>query len=84
MGAVVEHGEEDELHEGVRVEQPPEVHDHPHGRRLDGVVLLGLVQGVGGLFQTLEYCLGVFEGILAKYEFWLVLATFGQNMSSWE
>ena len=92
MGAVVEHGEEDELHESVRVEQPPEVHDHPHGRRLDGVVLLGFVQGVRGLFQTftvlycftLLYCLGVFEGILAKYEFWLVLATFGQNMSSWE
>ena len=41
MGAVVEHGEQDELHEGVRVEQPPEVHDHPHRRRLDGVVLWG-------------------------------------------
>ena len=39
MRAVVEHREEDELHEGVRVEQPPEVHDHPHGRRLDRVVL---------------------------------------------
>ena len=47
MGAVVEHGEEDELHECVRVEQPPEVHNHPHGRRLDGVVLLGSKVSLG-------------------------------------
>ena len=40
MGAVVEHGEEDELHEGVRVEQPPKVNNHPHGRRLDAVILM--------------------------------------------
>ena len=39
MGAVVQHREQYELHEGVRVEEAPEVDDHPHGRRLDRLIL---------------------------------------------